>query len=150
MVMEQDYVFKFNSSLHHYTAERFIVRCFDDRFRPAIEAFLAYTRIKHFDPESVAGGVKIFASPEEESDREYMLRELEKSIRLHKTSQIMLFSHHDCGAYGGFEKFDNDHKKELEFHAAEHKKAHKVIWEKFLDFQIESFFIDDKGIIKLS
>jgi len=78
------------------------------------------------------------------------MRELEKSIRLHHTKKVMLLSHHDCGAYGGFTKFENDREKELAFHTQEHKKAQQTIKAQFPEMQIESFFIDEKGVIKIS
>jgi hypothetical protein len=140
------YEFLYESSLEHYTAEAFTLRCFDDRFWKAFKNFLKQKGIKHIDPESVAGGVKILATPEKESDRDFMLREIEKSIRLHHTKKIMLFSHHACGAYGGFEAFGNDREEEFRRHKEEYRKAHKVINDHFPNLAIESYFIDDKGV----
>ena len=147
---ETQYVFEWSTPLEHYAAEAFVVRCFDDRFWKAFKSFLKARGFKHIDPESVAGGAKIFSSPEKESDRDFMLRELEKSIRLHRTKKVMLFTHHDCGAYGGFGKFNNDRDAELAFHAREHKKAADVVRPRFPDTAIESYFMDDQGIIRTS
>ncbi len=144
------YVFEWSTPLEHYTAEAFVVRCFDDRFWKAYKNFLKSLGFAHIDPESVAGGAKIFPSPEKENDRDFMLRELEKSIRLHHTKKAMLFTHHDCGAYGGFGRFESDREKELEFHVTEHRKAREVIAERFPNLAMESYFIDDGGVIKIS
>ena len=48
--------------------------------------------------------------------------ELANLIPLHKTNRCLLFTHHDCGAYGGFQRFRRDALKEFEFHQAEHQK----------------------------
>lgn len=149
--MNKDYIFEYSSNLDHYTADAFVVRCFDDRFREIFEAFIKHlgTR-RHFDFESVAGGAKIFSSPEQESDRGFILRELEKSIRLHHAKKVLLFTHHDCGAYGGLAKFEGDVEKEFSFHTTEHKKALAVIRERFPELSVEIYFLDAMGVVKTS
>ena len=144
------YEFEFPTNLEHYTAEAFVVRCFDDRFWKVFKRFLKSQGRHHIDPESVAGGAKVLASPEKDGDRDFMLRELEKSIRLHHTKRVMLFTHHDCGAYGGIAKFKGMRSDELAFHQEEHQKARDAISKHFPDLAVESYFIDDKGVIKFS
>ncbi|MBI3442198.1 MAG: hypothetical protein HY007_00285 [Candidatus Sungbacteria bacterium] len=143
------YIFSHPTSLDHYVADAFVVRCFDNRFWGVFHKFIKAQNLKHIDLESVAGGAKIFSSPEQEGDRDFMLRELEKSVKLHHTKKVMLFTHHDCGAYGGFAKFESDPEKEFAFHQSEHRKAIGAIQERFADIQIETYFIDDQGIIKI-
>ena len=97
-VMAQEYVFLGETTLdEYYTADAFVVRCFDDRFRQVFNNFLDSRGLKHIDCESVAGGVKVLASPEEEGDRDFIFRELEKSIRLHGAKNVWIFSHSDWG-----------------------------------------------------
>jgi hypothetical protein len=147
--MERVYVFSEDVSLEdHYTAQVFVVRCFDDRFWKVFKHFMRAQGFEHLDPESVAGGAKVFASPEKDGDRDFLLRELEKSIRLHHTKKVWLFTHSDCGAYGGLAEFEGDEEKEFKFHVAEHEKARRVIKNRFSDIPIETFFIDMHGIIK--
>lgn len=146
--MKNNYLFRFDTPLEHYTAEAFVVRCFDDRFWKAFKNFLRSQGILHIDPESVAGGAKIFASPEKESDRDFMLRELEKSIRLHGTKRVMLFTHHDCGAYGGIARFGAP-EREIAFHQEEHGKAKEAILLRFADLIIENYFVDADGVMRL-
>ena len=145
--MEKNYVFYHKTDLARYTADAFTVRCDDDRFWKAFKYFMRSLGVKHLDPKSPAGGAKVFSSPEKESDRDFFLRELEKSMKLHAVSKVMLFTHHDCDAYGGFKAFDEDPEKEYESHAAEHKKAQGIIKEMFPDLHVETYFIDEKGII---
>ena len=120
--MEKKYAFVQATPLHHYTAGAFIVRCFDDRFRPVFEKFLSLQKIKHADFTSVAGGAKALASPERKSDREFLLREIEKSIKLHRTRRVILFTHYDCGAYGGMARFSGDPEKQFALHKMSSKK----------------------------
>ena len=143
------YEFTFSTHLEHYTAEAFVVRCFDDRFWKVFKRFLKSRGIRHIDPESVAGGAKVFASPEQEGDRDFLLRELEKSIRLHHTKKVMLFTHHDCGAYGGIAKFSGNQDHELAFHRAEHTKARIAISARLPDLAVEDYFLDANGVMRL-
>ena len=147
--MRQKYALAFTTPLTHYHAHAFIVRCFDDRFRPVFEKFLKAQKIKNADFESVAGGAKIFASPERKSDRDFMFRELEKSIKLHHAKRVILFTHYDCGAYGGIKRFGDNEEKQYEFHRTEHKRAVAALKIKFADMRIETYFMDRKGIIKI-
>lgn len=144
-----EYIFSYPTSLDHYAADAFVVRCFDNRFWRAFHKFIKAQELNHIDLESVAGGGKIFSSPEQEGDCDFMLRELEKSIKLHHTKKVMLFTHHDCGAYGGFVSFGSDAEKEFAFHQVEHRKAIAAIHERFADMLVESYFIDEQGIIKI-
>lgn len=145
---KREYVFLMESSLEHYEAASFDVACVDDRFSKTREAFIESLGDEHIDPKTPAGGAKVFSSPFEESDREHYFRELEISIKHHHVGKVRLFTHHDCAAYGGFAKFDNDEDKELEFHRSEHKKAIEVIKDRFSDLEVESYFIDQKGIVR--
>ncbi len=149
--MDSKYVYKNKASLGHYKADVYAVRCFDNRFWKSFKNFIKDNAgIGDIDTASPAGGAKVFSSPFKETDKEHYLEELGRSISLHHVGKVLLFTHHDCGAYGGFAKFDNDADKELEFHKAEHRKAVAVILERFPDLVVETYFIDDEGIIKTS
>jgi hypothetical protein len=146
--MTHEYIFSHPTSLDHYTADAFVVRCFDNRFWGVFHKFIKVLHLNQIDLESVAGGAKIFASPEQEGDRDFMLRELEKSIKLHHTKKVMLFTHHDCGAYGGFTRFEDNAEQEFAFHREEHRKAVHAVRERLPDIVLESYFIDAQGIMK--
>ena len=79
-----------------------------------------------------------------------MARELEKSVHLHHTKKVMLFTHEDCGAYGTSLRFDGDAQKEFEFHIAEHKNAREYLRQRFPDLSVDTYFIDREGIVKTS
>lgn len=145
--MQKKYIFSNPAAKHHYTADTFAVRCFDNRFWKTFKRFMRELGLKDIDPESVAGGAKILSSPEKSGDRDFMLRELAKSIKLHGTKKIMLFTHHDCGAYGGIAKFDGSEEKEFTFHLKEHRKAYGLIKKRFPKLKIDTYFIDTEGVV---
>mgnify|MGYP003394546182 FL=1 len=147
--MNREYIFTSPTSLDHYIADAFVVRCFDNRFWSVFHKFIKAQNLKQVDLESVAGGAKILSSPEQEGDRDFMLRELEKSIKLHHTKKVILFTHHDCGAYGGFRRFENNEQKELAFHQEEHRKAVAAIRERFPSLSVETYFFDENGVLKV-
>lgn len=143
-----DYAFSQSSDLGHYTAQAFTLRCFDDRFWKTFKNFLKARGYVHIDPVSVAGGAKVLASPEKETDRDFMLRELEKSIRLHHTERVLLFTHSDCGAYGGLARLGGSAEEQFAFHQAELAKAKAAVQAKFPGIEVETYFIDAGGVIR--
>lgn len=145
--MQKKYIFSHSAAKHHYTADTFVIRCFDNRFWKTFKRFLRELGLKDIDPESVAGGAKVLSSPEKKGDRDFMLRELAKSIKLHGTKKVMLFAHHDCGAYGGVARFGGNEKKEFVFHVAEHRKARAIIKKHFPKLKVDTYFIDTEGVI---
>ncbi|MDE1970303.1 MAG: hypothetical protein KGI50_01870 [Patescibacteria group bacterium] len=148
--MAQDYIFKEESDLEHYDASAFALRCFDNRFWIVFKHLIKGDEtLDHIDLESTAGGAKVLASPEVESDREALLREIEKSVRLHHTPKVMLFNHIDCGAYGGSTRFNGNRDEELTFHVEELKRARAIVQERFPNLVVETYFIDEHGIMKI-
>lgn len=142
-------VFDHPMAKSHYAADVFAVRCFDDRFWKTYKHFMRHLGFSDIDPESPAGGAKVFASPEFRTDREFMLRELRRSMRLHRTTYVKLFTHEDCGAYGGSSRFQS-FEEEFEFHVRELGKAYKVIRSRFPALQVKLYFIDRKGVWHIS
>lgn len=145
---KRKYVYKKKSRLVHYSADAFVVRCLDSRFWRVARRFIKKLGLKHVDPAFPAGGSKVFSTPFDKHETRHYLGQIEKSIRLHHTKRVMLFSHHDCGAYGGFSRFKDNADKELAFHRSEHRKAIKVIERRFPDLEVETYFIDQHGIIR--
>lgn len=146
--MSGEYIFLFEADLDHYEADVYAVRCVDNRFWKTFKRFIKFLNLGDIDPKSPAGGIKDFASPEKESDRDYVLRQLGISMDAHRVNKVMLFSHHDCAAYGGGVRF-KDAKEEFAFHVDEHRKARGVISSRFPAVAIDSYFIDAKGVRKI-
>ncbi|MGA8621449.1 MAG: carbonic anhydrase [Candidatus Sulfotelmatobacter sp.] len=109
-------VFHFESSRERYQCDAAIRWCFDSRFDLAFRKFLKRIGVLYSDPIKIAGGAKSLASPELETDREFVLEQIRKSISLHGTKPVILMVHSDCGAYGGLAGFGGDARAEANHH----------------------------------
>ena len=148
-LVEQKYVYQEDAETEHYHAEVFTVRCFDNRYWKQFKHFIKDRGMGHIDTESVAGGAKIFASPEKDGDSDFMLRELQKSELLHHTKKVMLFTHSDCGAYGGLARFNGDKDAEFLFHEGELHRATEVVRDKFPHLKVAAYFMNQEGIVRI-
>lgn len=125
----------------HYSAEACIVWCFDARTSGDLDDFLSNRGFTRADVIKVAGGAKALAfnqsvakSAEEIeaglSAREFLLNQIETSIRLHGPKLVVLMLHVDCGGYGYSKAFSSPeaelthHENELE--AAKEFLANKL------------------------
>jgi len=105
----------FKSPREHYTADACIVWCFDDRFTKALGEFVRVCGFRNFDLVKIAGGAKSLASPDEESERDFVLNQIQKSIKLHHTKLVVLMNHAECGAYGEKQTAREDLQKAKEY-----------------------------------
>ncbi len=136
---------KVKTEKDHYTAGACVVWCYDNRFWNLFNEFLKAQEIKNFDPIVIAGGSKSLASPDNESEREFLLKQIELSIKLHHTDRVILMNHSDCGGYGGLKKF-GDEEKEFTAHKGELEAARKVVESRFPGIRIDTVFADFEGI----
>jgi len=143
-------ILHFNSPTQKYHCDAVVVACFDHRFDRVLRRFLKRIGIVNPDPIVVAGGAKSLASPEHESDREFLKAQVEKSIRLHGTDRVILLLHSDCGAYGGLHKiFGGNEAAEVAHHRSELRRAHAVLQGAFPVLSIECYFVDFAGVWQL-
>jgi carbonic anhydrase len=112
-------VLEYLSDKDHYTADACVVWCFDERFTRLLSEFKKKENLNTVDLIKIAGGAKDIASPTRESDREYVLDQIHKSIALHHTKQVVLMVHNECGAYGG--------NTEIDFYVRELELAREVL-----------------------
>src|SRR3954465_7800860 len=112
-------VFYFDAPREKYHCDAAILGCFDNRFELGFRKFLKRRGVVNSDPIKIAGGAKSLASPEHEADRQFLLDQIRKSIRLHGTRRVILMLHSDCGAYGGLAAFGNNAQTEAEHHHRE-------------------------------
>lgn len=94
-------VFHFDAPRQKYHCDAAILWCFDNRFELGFRKFLKRIGVLNSDPIKIAGGAKSLASPERETDREFVLEQIRKSIRLHGTKRVILMLHSDCGGPPG-------------------------------------------------
>jgi hypothetical protein len=142
-------VFHFDSQADLYRADACVVSCFDARFELVTRKFLKKRGIWWADPLKIAGGAKTFASPAEESDRIFALRQVQTSMRLHNTRQVMLMLHSDCGAYGGLKAFDDSEEREAANYETELSIAAEFLKTNIPTVEVECFYLKFNGVWSL-
>jgi carbonic anhydrase len=140
-------VFHFDSPREKYHCDAAVIWCFDNRFELAFRKFLKRIGIINADPIKIAGGAKCLASPEHETDRQFVLDQIRKSMRLHGTNRVILMLHSDCGAYGGLAGgFGGDARAEFENHRGELRVAAANLLAAIPEVTVEASFVDFEGV----
>jgi hypothetical protein len=140
-------VFHFDAPRETYHCDAAILCCFDNRFDIGFRKFLKRIGVVNSDHIKVAGGAKCLASPELETDREFVLEQIRKSIRLHGTTRVILMVHSDCGAYGGLTGgFGGNAQTEAEHHQRELGQAAANLLEAIPGIEVQGYFVDFEGI----
>jgi len=138
--------FHFDSPRERYACDAAIVWCFDNRFELALRKLVKHLALVYYDPIRIAGGTKCLASPEQESEREFVLNQIRISMRLHETKTVILMLHSDCGAYGGLAAFDNDREREAENHRQELNRAAALVKAEIPELELKAYFVDFEGV----
>ncbi|OGF99406.1 hypothetical protein A2Y99_04470 [Candidatus Gottesmanbacteria bacterium RBG_13_37_7] len=86
-----------------HSCQAIVVTCIDFRFQDRIQKWIKNHIKNGFDRVAVAGGVK---------NPDFVLSQIEISVRLHHTKEVYLINHEDCGAYGKEGNFEK-HKQDL-------------------------------------
>jgi hypothetical protein len=139
-------VFHFDAPREKYRCDAAILWCFDNRFELGFRKFLKRIGVVNSDPIKVAGGAKCLASPELETEREFVLNQIRKSMRLHGTTRAILMVHSDCGAYGGLTAFGGDTEAEAKHHEAELRRAADNLRQAIPGIEVKGYFVDFEGI----
>jgi hypothetical protein len=81
------------------------------------------------------------------SDREFVLEQIRKSMRLHGTRRVILMVHSDCGAYGGLASgFGGDARAEAAHHQRELARAAANLLKAIPGMEVQGHFVDFEGI----
>ena len=136
-----DKLLHFDSPQEVYTADACVITCFDARFDLAVRKFLKRTGILTFDHVKIAGSAKSLAAPDCDADREFVLRMVGISRRLHGSRRTLIVGHNDCGAYPGIpaEQITRDVLR-----AAEILRAREP------SMSVECYFADFDGIYRVA
>jgi len=140
-------LFHFDSPREPYHCDAVVLWCFDQRFELATRKFLTRRGVARPDSIRIAGGARALASPEKDFEREFVLEQMRKSMRLHGTSRAILFLHSDCGAYGGLDgRFGNDRDAEIRCYAQEFQTATALLNRTFPGLEISRYYADFEGV----
>ena len=137
----------FDSPAEQYQCDAAVVSCFDNRFEAALRKLLKRLGIERPDIIRIAGGAKALASPEPESERDLILDQVRKSVRLHRTIRTLLALHSDCGAYGGIDgRFHGSRDAEIACYEEEFRKAAAALADSFPGIEVGCYYIDFSGV----
>ena len=139
-------VFHFESPRERYVCDAVIVWCFDNRFELGFRKFLKRIGVVNSDPVKVAGGAKSLASPDMAGDREFVLEQIRKSMKLHDTRRAIIMLHSDCGAYGGLAAFNNNTRDEAAHHLRELRRARAELHKAIPELEVLAYFVDFEGV----
>ena len=121
-----------------HECNNFLMTCIDFRFHEAIHQWARDNGLqKDFDLVSVAGVQKSII---DEDTRAAVLKQLDISVRLHKSHTVILIAHQDCGAYGGsaaFVSWDEEKAKYTE----DLNKAEELIKQKFSALNVKKMIL---------
>jgi len=140
-------VLHFDSPREHYHCDAAVVWCYDHRFELALRKLLKRIGVVRSDSIRVAGGAKCLASPELEAEREFVLEQIRKSVRLHGTESVVLMVHSDCGAYGGLAAFRGDAQTEVRHHLEELRRAAACVRQALPEISLVwCYYVDFEGV----
>lgn len=119
---------------HHCQA--LIIACIDFRLIDNIHQWAKKLGLKDdYDLLTVGGASQQIADPDKKEYREFLLKQIDISVKLHKIEQLILIHHEDCGAYGGKAAFASD-EEELRRHITDMTKTEKIIKDKHSQLKI--------------
>jgi hypothetical protein len=139
-------LFHFDAPRERYVCDAAVVWCFDNRFEQSFRKFLRRLGVVYWDAIKIAGGTKCIASPDRESDRDFVLNQILISMRLHQTKRVILMLHSDCAAYGGIEAFEGSGEAERAHHREELRRAAGLLAERIPGLTVEGYFVDFEGV----
>ena len=139
-------IFHFESPRERYKCDAAVVWCFDNRFELLLRKLVKRLGIVYYDPIRIAGGTKYLASPDDESERQFVLNQIRISMRLHETRGVILMLHSDCGAYGGLSAFGGNAEKEAEHHHIELQRAASYLLSQIPELTVTPYFVDFDGV----
>ncbi|MCU0653156.1 MAG: hypothetical protein MUD10_02755 [Candidatus Pacebacteria bacterium] len=111
--------------------------CLDWRLHPQVEEFFTKDGVA-CDMCITAGSVKDLIDP---LTREFFLKQIDISKRLHNCQAVILTMHMDCGAYGGSKAYDGL-DAEIAGCTDELKKTKAIVEERFPGLPVETYIID--------
>jgi len=130
----------FDSPTEVYRAEACVITCFDARFDPAIRKFLKRRGVAVVDHIKIPGSAKALGAPDNESDRDFVMRMIRTSMRLHGSNLVLMLGHNDCGAYPGAPP---------EAVTADLLAAARFLRSAQPDLAVETYFTDFDGIYEI-
>ena len=140
-------VVSLESPQEHYVAYACMFWCFDDRLWKLRKQFIKALGFTNIDYVQVAGASKDLAG-EDFGAKEYLIRQIDASVKLHGSKCVILVMHIDCGACGGSKSFENV-DAEWRHHVKVLTKAAGVVSERFPQLQVDRYVADFQGLHRI-
>ena len=140
-------VFHFDAQRENYICDAAVIWCFDNRFTVTGRKFLKQIGVLNYDSIRIAGGAKSLVSPDHESDREFVFRQIRTSMRIHQTKRVILMLHSDCRTYGGLaEAFGGDARLEEQRLSGELQRAADCLRREVPGLDVQTYFANFEGV----
>jgi hypothetical protein len=133
-------LFHFDSPPEVYRADACVITCFDARFDLAVRKFLKRRGVVTFDHVKIPGGAKSLAAPECDTDRDFVLRMVRMSMRLHHAERVLIVAHRECGAYPD---------APIDVVAADAVRAAEFLRASEPSLAVECYFADFDGVYRI-
>jgi hypothetical protein len=140
IVLKMEKILHFDAPQEVYQADACVISCFDARFDLTLRKFLKRRGIATYDNVKIPGSAKALADPECPGDRDFVLRMVRTSMRLHRPERGLLLAHNDCGAYPGVPP---------ERVAADVVRAAQVLLAAEPSLTVECYFMDFDGVYRI-
>ncbi|MFH1130665.1 MAG: carbonic anhydrase [Pseudomonadota bacterium] len=118
-----------------------LIFCMDYRLHEQLRNFIAEKNLDRdgVDVIRVVGAAKNLVRPNNPSEREFVLQQIQTSINLHGIREIYIINHEDCGAYG----LENvaDSEEEFAVYSDDLRAARTMLKEEFPGVQVRSYFM---------
>ncbi len=122
-----------------HKAKAIIIHCIDFRFIASIRGWMEKEQLMGAaDVVAVAGAAQNIVSPKNESEREFIFKQIDIAKRLHEIDEVILMNHTDCGAYGGKSAFVNE-LAEREKHELDLREARAIAQTRFPQLKVRLF-----------
>jgi hypothetical protein len=135
-----DKVLHFDAPQEVYTADACVISCFDARFDLTVRKFLKRRGIATYDNVRIPGSAKALADPDCPGDRDFVLRMVRTSMRLHRPQRALILAHNDCGAYP---------EVPVDVVAADVVRAAQVLLAAEPSLSVECYFTDFDGVYRI-
>lgn len=128
-----------------------VITCVDYRLQKIYSRIISHGMLDECDVISVVGCSRDLVMPAENWHKDALMRQLELSIDLHNPHNIILLDHQDCSGYAQDKiipeglPLDEDRRQHEEWS----NKAIDVLLEKFPDRNVEAYYVQLDGEIKI-
>ncbi|MDO8524101.1 MAG: hypothetical protein Q7R99_00550 [bacterium] len=124
--------------MSNHSCNYLLFRCMDFRLKPSVLNELLEVigcSEGNFDLVSVAGSAKDLLS-ERQGEKEFLLKQIELSSKLHHICKVIVLLHDNCGAYGIADKDEEEETQKQDL-----AKIEKIIKNNFKDIEFDGFIV---------